>query len=130
MSVVTNVVLALAITTTQEVQCPCPDGIQGCCVLHTKQVSHTRYEPIKVDEHPDGNPCMSRGIALATNAVAEAVIAAYYGKGVPQFIPVRPLRCDGVAYGGHPMGFLIGDAVKKACGLPDDWKKWRIVNEW
>lgn len=129
MSVVTNVVLALAITTTQEVPCHCPDGIQGCCVMHTKKVSHTRYEPIKVNEYCDGNPCQSRGIALATNAVAEAVVAAYYGVGVPQFIPIRPLRDDGVVYGGHLMGFLIGGAVKKACGLSNDWKEWRISGE-
>ena len=130
MSVVTNIVAAFAITTTRMVPCPCPDGIQGCCVMHTKEVTETRYEPVRVDDHFEGNPCQTRGIALSTNAVAEAVVAAYFGVGIPQLIPVRPLRGDGVAYGGHPIGFLIGDAVKKECGLPNDWKEWRICGEW
>lgn len=130
MSVVTNIVIALAITTTQEVQCPCPDGIQGCCVLHTKEVSETRYEPIKATDRFEGNPCQSRGIALDTNAVAEAVAYAYFGVRIPQLIPIRPLRGDGIAYGGHPMGFLFGGAVKKECGLPNDWKEWRKSDEW
>ena len=44
MSAVTNVVAALAITTTRLVSVPCPEGIEGCCVLHTKKVSETRFQ--------------------------------------------------------------------------------------
>lgn len=117
-SVVTNVVAALAITTTRLVPVPCPDGMVGCCVLHTDLVSETRYEPVKVSEKDDDNPCRSRGIALSTNAVCDALASVYRDNKLPQLIPVRALKGDGgINYGGHPIGFLIGDAVRKECGF-------------
>lgn len=116
--VVTNVVAALAITTTRIVPVPCPDGIEGCCVLHTEEVSETRYEPVKVSEKDDDNPCRSRGIALSTNVLCDALAFAYWDKRLPTLVPIRALKGDGgIHYGGHPIGFLIGDAVRKECGF-------------
>lgn len=117
MSVVTNIVAVLAITTTQTVPCPCPDGIEWCCTLHTKEVAKTRYEPIRLDDHDVDNPCYTRGVAISTEALAEALSFAYRHGKLPQLIPIRPLKGREVYYGGHYIGFLIGDAVMKECGL-------------
>ena len=120
MTVVTNVVAALAITTTRLVPVPCPDGIEGCCVLHTDFVSDTRYEPVKVSEKDCDNPCTSRGIALSTNALYDAIASVYWNRKLPQLIPIRALKGDGgINYGGHPIGFLIGDAVRRECGFDE-----------
>ena len=117
-SVFTNVVAALAITTTRLVSTPCPDGIEGCCVLHTKMASETRYEPVKVNL----NDC-SRVIALSTNA-----LCGVFANGrceLPTLIPILPFKGEGegVHYDGHPIGFLIGDAVRRECGFDAPAKK-------
>lgn len=122
-SVVTNVVAALAITTTRLVSTPCPDGIEGCCVLHTKMVSETRYEPVKVSEKDCDNPSTSRGIALSTNALCDAFAYGYWNRELPTLIPVRALRGDGIHFEGHLIGFLIGDAVRRECGFDTPAKK-------
>ena len=105
MTVVTNVVAALAITTTRLVPVPCPDGIEGCCVLHTDFVSDTRYEPVKVSEKDCDNPCTSRGIALSTNALYDAIASVYWNRKLPQLIPIRALKGDG----GINVAFPVGD---------------------
>ena len=121
-SVVTNVIAAFAITTTRLAPVPCPDGIEGCCVLHTKSVFETRYEPVKVSLYDDDNPCSYRGIALSTNALCEALAFGYWNRRLPTLIPIRVLQGDGgVHYEGHPIGFLIGDAVRRECGFDEPY---------
>lgn len=122
-SVVTNVVAALAITTTRLVSTPCPYGIEGCCVLHTKMVSETRYEPVKVSLNDDDNPNTSRGIALSTNALCDALAFGYWNRKLPTLIPIRALKGEDIHYAGHPIGFLIGDAVRRECGFDTPAKK-------
>jgi hypothetical protein len=121
-SVVTNVIAAFAITTTRLAPVPCPDGIEGCCVLHTESVSETRYEPVKVSEKDCDHPSTSRGIALSTNALCNALSYTYWNRKLPTLIPIRALKGDDVHFEGHLIGFLIGDAVKKECGFNEPYE--------
>ena len=119
MSVVTNIVLALAITTTQEVQCPCPDGIEGYCVMHTKEVSHTRYEPIKVKEVGDDG--CSAGVSLDINHVIRSMNFAYCKRTPPRFVPVKVYVENATGYpyshSKHTVGFLMTDAVEREADI-------------
>ena len=127
MSVVTNVVLALAITTTQEVPCPCPDGIQGCCVLHTKEVSNTRYEPVRVKEVDDDSA--HRGVSLEINHVVRSINFAYFGKEPPKFIPVKVYKEGNVnKHSRRVVGFLMIDAIELEADLfdADARKVWKV----
>ena len=120
-SVVTNVIAAFAITTTRIVPVPCPDGIEGCCVLHTESISETRYEPVKVSEKDCDDPSTSRGIALSTNALCDALSSAYCNRELPMLIPIRALKGKDIHYAGHPIGFLISDAVRRECGFDEPY---------
>ena len=56
-TVTTNLVHAYEVTTTTWEPCACPDGIIGCCVLHTRKVERKQYIPIRrvekweIDDH-------------------------------------------------------------------------------
>lgn len=47
--VVTNLVVALKITTTTLVPASCPDGIEGCLVQHLKEHTEVQYVEPKAD---------------------------------------------------------------------------------
>lgn len=48
---VTNLVVCLKIVTTMAVPVSCPDGVEGCCVLHmANKVVSTEYEEVKLSE--------------------------------------------------------------------------------
>ena len=112
LSVTTNIVAALAITTAKLVPCECPDNIPGCCTLHTREVKETRYVPVKVDEHYKNNPNQTRGVAISEEALSNAVFWAYPRKSdIPDLISVRIFFDDPQNNGNHPIGFIIKDAL-------------------
>ena len=114
MSVVTNIVAAFAITTTRMVPCPCPDGIDGCCVLHMKEVVETRYEPIKVKESDEGGN--AKGVSINIERVISAINFAYSYQVPPKLIPMKVHSYSDQGYpfnfGRHVVGFLMLDAVE------------------
>lgn len=107
-SVVTNVVMCFAITTTRLVPVSCPDGFPGCCVLHTKYVSETRYEPVKI----------SNRSGLAWDGLKTfAAMEEWYGSATnaPAYIPLSVYHYpfDGAAktISSHPIGWIVRDEL-------------------
>lgn len=119
MSVVTNVVMALAITTTRTVPVPCPDGVEGCCVLHEKIITDTRYEPVKAKEASDDG--CSVGVSLDINHVIRSMNFAYFERTPPRFVPVKVYveKATGYPYSHskHVVGFLMTDAVEREADI-------------
>ena len=106
-SVVTNVVMCFAITTTKMVPVPCPDGYPGCCVLHTKNVSETRYEPVKIQNRS--------GLAWDCFKTYRAT-EEWFGSvtNAPAYIPLSVFDSpyDGPGrISKHPIGWLDRDAL-------------------
>ena len=106
-SVVTNVVMCFAITTTKTVPVPCPDGYPGCCVLHTKNVSETRYEPVKIQNRS--------GLAwdcLKTYRATEEWFGSVTN--APAYIPLSVFDSpyDGPGrISKHPIGWIVRDEL-------------------
>lgn len=107
-SVVTNVVMCFAITTTRPVPVPCPDGFPGCCVFHTKDVSETRYEPVKI----------SNRSGLAWDCLKTfAAMEERYGSATnaPAYIPLSvfhyPFDGAAVKISSHPIGWIVRDEL-------------------
>lgn len=110
MSIVTNMVMCFAITTTRPVPVACPDGIPGCCVAHYAITSETRYEPLKINAE-------SRGIAI-DNSVLTRAIENNYTECVtnqPAWIPIRLFGTpvDDKEEVCHPIGFINRDSFHK-----------------
>lgn len=106
-SVVTNVVMCFAITTTKTVPVPCPDGFPGCCVLHTKNVSETRYEPVKIPNRS--------GLAWDCDKTYRAT-EEWFGSvtNAPAYIPLSVFDSpyDGpVRISKHPIGWIVRDEL-------------------
>ncbi len=112
-SVVTNMAVCFAITTTRLVPAPCPDNMPGCCVAHYEVKTETRYEPAKVER--------SRGcVAIDSSALSRALDNCFGGvTNAPSAIPLRIKGYRKSAENGmlddylsnHPVGFIYRDAL-------------------
>lgn len=119
MSIVTNLVVCLAITTTQMAPIPCPDKIPGCCVLHYQEMSETRYEPYKLRSNE--RTCSG----LSWNAdTAVCAVNGWFGSltNAPKYFPLSIHYID-ERYGegdvrrytvsSHPIGWIGREEIIK-----------------
>lgn len=109
---ITNIVLALSISTVELTEVPCPDNIPGCCVFHAQYVTNTTLRPYQWRE----SESMERGIAYGIDEMVRALRWSYGSlTNMPPVIPVKlfqgeishPHAIDSI----HPVGFLFRDTV-------------------
>lgn len=98
----TNIVLCMEITTEKDVAIPCPDGYEGCCVLHSERRIERKYVPVKhISDyvHYDG------GLGFK-QPILEEMAQVYKRIGLKSdIIPIRPwgsaFPCQ------QPIGWII-----------------------
>lgn len=111
-TVVTNVVMALMITTTTPRAIPCPDNLPTCLVHHFTNETTRTYSSVKVFDYCDKD----KGIALNSTRVNNT-IAQWFGKRekVPSLIPIKIFTYkDGYTHfpsGAHAVGVIFRDIL-------------------
>lgn len=124
LSVTTNIVAALAITTIRMVPCECPDKIPGCCALHTREVKETHYEPIKVDDHYKGDPHTTKGIAFSFDHMCSGLFWAYRNRSdIPELIPVKIYFDNQHDISNHTIGFIVKESLLHEIDKKSEVKK-------
>ena len=126
--VVTNLIMALAISTTTHIPTACPDNLPGCLVYHTKPSTSTEYIPAKAPE--DG-----KGLAYPFLVLKTELINSYGSiDNLPDLIPIYLyLKNDtSVTYPlhNHPCGFIHKDmllSINSFCKL-DQSEKHMYIN--
>ena len=110
-TVVTNLITALAITTTYLVPAPCPDNIPGCLVYHQKEQKTTTYEPVKIQP--------AFGLESSVSGLEDLFREKYESlDDLPPYIPIyityKYQNSTITALKHHPVGFISTDLFLKA----------------
>ena len=125
MSITTNIVLCLAITTTKTVQVPCPDGWSDCIVNHAEIRSETEYKPLRLDSELLGKPKNHTGNNAYSIGVHQYELKEHldlctrvYGNDYnnwPDLIPMSVIDDYGIAKPfNHPVAFIFTSEFLKA----------------
>ncbi len=128
MTAITNIVIALAISTTKWGNVPCPDNIAGCCVLHQAAITETTYEPLKLTtENFTTTKKNSKDIGFCLCIEPSSLeqfkdaIAKHCGKDETKWqdiIPVRALNdTGGPEIADHPVMVIITKELLKSLAL-------------
>lgn len=114
-TVVTNVVIALMITTTTPRAIPCPDNLPTCLVHHFTNETTRVFTNVKVFDYNDTD----KGVAF-NSVVVDNIIHSLFGKrkDVPSLIPIKIYNytSDGnrnFPSGAHAVGVLFRDILFK-----------------
>ena len=109
--VATNLIMALAISTTTQIPTACPDNLPGCLVYHTKPSTSTEYIPAKAPE--DG-----KGLAYPFHVLKTELVNSYGSlDNLPDLIPIYfclyRKNDTSVTYPlhNHPCGFIHKDML-------------------
>lgn len=114
-TVVTNVVMALIITTTTPRAIPCPDNLPTCLVHHFTNETTITYSSVKVFDYCDKD----KGIAFNSTQVNNSIVQWFGGReNVPSIIPIKiyTYTRDGhrhFPYGAHAVGVFFRDILFK-----------------
>lgn len=105
----TNVVVCLQITKEYVEPCPCPDGLEGCCVTHYKHVNKTTFTPVKhLSKHLDAK----RGIGIKIPILKECLL--YADEYDAEIVPIRAVNRKGhIVFDDEPVGWFLLSKAKK-----------------
>ena len=113
-TVVTNVVMALMITTTTPRAIPCPDNLPTCLVHHFTNETTRTYSSVKVFDYCDKDKGIAFNSAHVNNSIAQ-----WFGKreNAPSLIPIKVYTYkDGYRHfpsDAHAVGVLFRDILFK-----------------
>ena len=126
MSITTNIVLCIAITTTTKtIKAPCPDGWSECIVNHSEIRTETEYKPLKLDSKLIGKPknwTDNRGFSIGVHQyeleqhldLCKRVYGPEYHNW-PDLIPMSVIDDRGIAKPfNHPVAFIFTSELLKA----------------